>query len=142
MQISWLLILRILLLEKKTFQFLQFRPKSASINVKLPGLRTFPLLPSPRCHVYRMMLCYRCSFVTNKKNRWIKCSLFRSLRLINNKINRLHKSTYDNSVFVLQKKLTISYYGIIEIKLNKVWDFFKIVFVKRHQWCNFKTSVR
>ena len=26
----------------------------------------------------------------------------------------------DNSVFVLQKKLTISYYGIIEIKLNKV----------------------
>ena len=89
---------------------------------------------------------------------------FNPCRLIKNKINRLHKTTYKellekdwqfltsspeqflsssysdkmrwgrgcyNCVSVHQKKLAVSYYGIIEIIWNKFLDFFCVVFVKK-----------
>ena len=72
------------------------------------------------------MTCRR-SFATDKKRQ---ISQIDPCRLINNRINRFHESTYkelhkktDNPVLVHQKEITISYSGIIEIILNKFLDF-------------------
>ena len=96
--ISQFLILCMPLLEKM-LQVLQVWAISTSKNTKLQGLRTLPWFSVLRCHAYRMTLCLRRSFIKNKEDQWVKFAHFDPCRLINSKINRLHKSTYEEPFF-------------------------------------------
>ena len=64
-------------------------------------------------------------------------AFFDPCRLTNNKINRLHKSSYeellkkaDNFVSVHQKELMISFYGVTQLYERSFSMFFLVVFVK------------
>ena len=66
-------------------------------------------------------------------------AFFYPCRLINNKINRLHKSSYeellknaDDFVSVHQKELMISFYGVTQLyeRSFSIFFFFWVVFVK------------
>ena len=56
--------------------------------------RTLPKLSVLRCHAYRVTLCCRRSFVTDRNDHEQNFPYFDPSGLMNNKMYRLHESTY------------------------------------------------